>query len=184
MNTIFTIGHSTHSIEDFINLLKLHNINYIMDVRSIPYSKYIPHFNRESISSTLTNQNINYKFLGDVFGAKVKDITLYNEDGVLDFDKVRQTPKFITLVDNLILGINQGNKICLMCSEKDPTQCHRSIMISRSFYDKDIQIAHILSNGSIMSQDNLHQNILSKCKTDNLDLAFKIMNNKIGNKIR
>ncbi|MDR3223324.1 MAG: DUF488 domain-containing protein [Methanobrevibacter sp.] len=161
INTIFSIGHSAHDINVFIKLLKKNKINKILDVRSVPFSKHTPQFNRESIKSKLKNEDIEYKFMGDVFGARQKDESLYSPEGFLDFDKVRETNKFKDAVDNIIINeINKGKSISLMCSEKNPIDCHRTILVGRAFDNKKVKVEHILTDGTTISQKEIEEKLL------------------------
>lgn len=158
--SLFTIGHTDHSHERFIELLKMHNINYVLDVRSTPYSKFTDQFNREVIADVLKKNGISYTYMGKHFGARQEDKSLYTEDGYLDFEKTRQTDLFISGVNNVIKGINQGNNITLMCTEKDPFDCHRTIMVSRGFELAGIDVQHIHEDGHLESQDDINQRLL------------------------
>ena len=160
MNTIYTIGHSTHKTDYFIKLLKKYDINLVLDVRSSPYSKYAPQFNRELIEEKLENNGVNYNFVGSTFGARQKDLNLYSEDGILDFCKVKESEKFKFCVNKVIDNVNCAN-IVLMCSEKEPVDCHRSILISEVFSKRNINIKHILANGEIETQTHLENRLLA-----------------------
>ncbi len=127
---VFTIGHSTHSIEEFIHLLNNYEINCIIDVRSMPFSKYNPQFNKESLIRDLKNQNIFYAHFGKEFGARHTEPMLLDENGQVDFNKVRETEDFISGVKRLEDAFEQGYKIALMCSEANPLDCHRFSMVS------------------------------------------------------
>ncbi|MCI6190044.1 MAG: DUF488 domain-containing protein [Clostridium sp.] len=163
MGNLFTIGHSQHTVNYFVALLKKYNINYVLDVRSTPYSKYAEQFNRENISSFLNKVNINYSFMGKYFGARPLEKSLYAAEGYLDFEKVAQSERFNKAMENVILGLEGGNKIALMCTEKDPIDCHRAIMVSRAFNKKKgIEVEHILPNGDIQTQKELDNRLVNK----------------------
>lgn len=162
MDILYTVGHSQHTIDYFVKLLKLYGINYVLDVRSTPYSKYAEQFNRESIYEYLKKTEINYSYMGDFFGARLDDTYLYNDSGCLDFEKVIKSDKFCRGMDNVILGLERGNKIALMCTEKDPIDCHRAIMVARGFSLNGIEVEHILQNGKLQSQKELDYRLLEK----------------------
>ena len=134
-----------------------------MDVRSSPYSKYAPQFNRKAIKEKLEENRVHYNFLGDSFGARQIDPNLCFEDGIVDFNKVKESDKFKTAFNKVIDNINGAN-IVLMCSEKEPIDCHRSILISNAFYEEGINIEHILDNGEIETQKDLENRLLSLYK--------------------
>ncbi|KZX11132.1 DUF488 domain-containing protein [Methanobrevibacter curvatus] len=159
MNTIYTIGHSVYEIDYFINLLNKYEINLVLDVRSIPYSKHTPQFNRELIKKSLENKGIRYEFFGDVFGARQKDHALFNEEGILDFVKFKELDSFKEALNKVIENINLLN-IVIMCSEKEPLDCHRSILISKAFSNHGVEVYHILDNGELESHKSLENRLL------------------------
>jgi uncharacterized protein (DUF488 family) len=159
MNTIYTIGHSIHETAYFIKLLKEYDINLVLDLRSSPYSKQASQFNRDAIRRELENNRIKYNFLGDIFGGRQKDPNLYSDEGIVVFDKVKEDKKFKKGINEVIDKINSNN-IVLMCSEKEPLDCHRSILISKVFSEKGIDVKHILGDGNIESHKSLENRLL------------------------
>jgi uncharacterized protein (DUF488 family) len=149
-NILYTIGHSNHTIEDFINLLKQHGINCAADVRSAPYSRYCPQFNKGTLAASLQAAGITYMFLGKELGGRPKDLSCY-EDGCVDFRRVAERDEFKRGIERLLADISQY-RIALMCAEKDPLQCHRTILISRHLKKHNIHTKHILADGSV--EDN------------------------------
>lgn len=172
MGSLFTIGHSQYTPDYFVHLLKMHDINYVLDVRSTPYSKYAEQFNRENASIFLEKSNIRYSYMGTYFGARPMDMSLYSADGCLDFEKVTQSEKFNVGVGSVILGLERGNKIALMCTEKDPFDCHRAIMVARAFDGKGIEVNHILADGGIQSQRELDNRLLDTYFADRGQLSM------------
>lgn len=169
---LYTIGHSQHDLAYFIEMLQKYDINFVMDVRSTPYSQFAKDYNRENIKSVLRRADINYFFMGSYFGARPEDRTLYSQDGYLDFEKARNTFKFQCGVDNVIKGIQAGNNIALMCTEKDPIECHRAIMVARTFYEKNIEVQHILADSSLQSHEVLNQRLINMYFPDRYQLSF------------
>lgn len=172
MGELFTIGHSQHGINDFISLLKMYDIDYILDVRSTPYSKYAEQYNKENISKSLNLVNIKYSFMGKYFGARPQNIKLYSDEGYLDFEKVRGTQDFNKGIENVILGLKQGHRIALMCTEKEPIDCHRAILVARAFEMRMIYANHILANGRILTQQQLDEQLLQKYFPDRRQLSL------------
>lgn len=158
---IYTIGHSNQSIGDFIGLLKKHDINCLCDVRSSPYSRYTDQFNREPLKLALEENGIYYLFLGESFGARPDDMKLYT-NGIVDFSKVTRSKAFQDSVKRVENGLEKGYRIALMCSEKDPVDCHRTIMVSKYFHDYGHEILHILSDGSLKSQEEVAAELVEK----------------------
>lgn len=159
-NILYTIGHSQHDLEYFISMLKKYGINHLLDVRSTPYSQFATNYNREHIKDVLRDAGIQYTFMGTYFGARPDDEKLYTKEGYLDFEKARKTGRFGAGVENVIKGIQIGNKISLMCTEKDPIACHRAIMVARTFYERGIDVQHIMADGGLQSHEMLQQRLL------------------------
>lgn len=166
----YTIGHSNHNIDVFINILKKHNINCIVDVRSAPYSEYAPQFNRKTLKQELINHNIFYIYMGDQLGGRYAATDLLFPNGTVNYSKVRQTKPFQEGIKRLIKGIKDGYKMSLMCTEKDPIDCHRSVLISHELIKKGVPINHILYDGKIMSNNELEEILLKKYKPHHADL--------------
>lgn len=142
---IFTIGYSSFSLEAFIETLKKYKISAVADVRSTPYSQFKPEFNRESLKEELSKNNIAYVFLGEECGARVNDPNCYI-NGKVDYDLVAKSQKFKAGIERIKRGMEKY-KIVLMCAEKDPITCHRTILICRNLHYASVQINHILSDG-------------------------------------
>lgn len=168
---IYSIGHSNHNIEKFIFLLKLHDINCICDVRSSPFSKFVTHFNRDKLKESLNSNNIKYIFMGEEFGARRKEKTLYTGD-MVDFDKVADSPIFNDGLQRINNGILKGFKIALMCSEKNPIECHRTILVSRFIQKNGQEVQHILEDGSLKSQSAIEEDLLNKYFPDRFQISF------------
>lgn len=152
---LFTIGHSLHQLDEFLLLLSKHGIDYVIDVRSTPYSKIAGDYNKESIEKQLLSRKIHYSYMGKYFGARQKNRSLYSKEGYLDFEKVRSTPLFQEGMDSIQKGLSQGYNIALMCTEKDPFDCHRAIMVARGFELEGSDVKHIMYDGSLIDQKEL-----------------------------
>lgn len=147
-NTLFTIGHSNHTVADFLLLLKKYAITVVADVRSAPYSQFNPQFNREAIETSLENDKIRYVFLGKELGARPNDNSCYIGNHV-DFEILKQQSFFQDGIRRILEGIENNYRIALMCSEKEPLLCHRTILICRYLKKYNLEINHILFDGSI-----------------------------------
>ena len=144
---IYTIGHSNITLESFIETLKLFKIQLVFDVRSSPYCKYVPHFNRENINKSLKGNNIKYVFLGSYIGGKPKDEKYY-KDGKVDYDLIAKTKHYKEGIDK-ITTLNRNDNIVLMCSEEDPKSCHRHNLITQSLIKEGFEVIHIRKNGKV-----------------------------------
>lgn len=159
---LFTIGHSNYTIDFFIQQLISNNINYVIDVRSVPYSRHVPHFNKDNLKEKFIENNIAYVYMGDLLGARYSDSNLLDQDGKVNFKKVSQTKKFIEGIAKLIQLIEKGLIISLMCSEKDPFDCHRFVLISKELAKNGINVQHILEDGTKISNYELEVRLLKK----------------------
>lgn len=153
---IFTIGHSTHPEEHFIALLRQHNIEAICDVRSTPYSRVNPQFDREQLKKSLTMVDIKYVFLGKELGARSQDPACY-VNGKVQYDRLAHTDLF----RQGLLRVQEGKKkfrLALMCAEKEPLECHRAILVARHLTTLGLEVQHIHADGAIET----HSDALSR----------------------
>jgi|BioPla2DNA2_1021312.scaffolds.fasta_scaffold36164_2 uncharacterized protein (DUF488 family) len=158
----YSIGHSTGTVDKFIQLLKKYNIKYLIDVRSIPYSKHAPQFNAETLKLELKKNGIIYGYMGKELGARYDDPRLLFEDGRVDFNKVRKTEFFKHGIDRIIHGIKNGYEIAIMCTEKDPFECHRFGLVSHELSRKGVMVYHILEDGSLINNKQLEEKLMLK----------------------
>lgn len=168
MNKLYTIGHSTHTTEKFIELLKMHSITAVCDVRSSPYSKFNPQYNRETISMDLKKQNIAYVFLGRELGPRTEEENCYI-DGKVQYDLIAKTSLFHHGISRLKEGM-KSYRIALMCAEKDPVTCHRTILICRQLRADDIDIYHILEDGTLEKNRDSERRLMKMLKIPELQL--------------
>lgn len=165
---IFTVGHSTHEFEDFVSLLKQHGIDAVADVRSVPYSRWQPQFNREDLAEALKSRGIAYVFLGKELGARSDDPQCY-ENGRVQYRALAET----SLFQSGIKRVRDGSKrrcIALMCSEKDPLDCHRTILVARELVATGVDVAHILENGSLEPHDETMKRLSEQLRLPAQDL--------------
>lgn len=165
---ILTIGHSTHSWEHFVALLRQTRVTAIADVRSAPYSRHLPHFNREELGAELRKDGISYVFLGKELGGRPKDFQFYCE-GVADYEKMAQAPEFHKGLNRLIEGAKKY-RIALMCSERDPLDCHRCLLVGRALAQRGVRVNHITDNGNTISHNEIEERLLELSGKDAGDL--------------
>jgi uncharacterized protein (DUF488 family) len=144
-NPVFTIGHSTHALPYFTSLLRKHGITALADVRSAPYSRFNPQFNRETLAKALGAERIRYVFLGEELGARSKDPSCY-DSGRVQYQRLASTDAFKEGLGRVIRGAGEY-KIALMCAEKDPLECHRTLLVARALVERGVSVHHILSDG-------------------------------------
>jgi len=141
-STLYTIGHGNKSIETLIEELKYFGIDYLIDIRSKPYSKYSPQFNQNELKFSLLNKNIKYTFMGDVLGGLPDDTSCYT-NGHVDYDKLKEKEFFKNGLQRLITANTKKIKVAIMCSESKPEECHRTKLIGEELIELGININHI-----------------------------------------
>jgi len=154
--TIYSIGHGRKTIEQFISEINIYKIKYVIDVRSIPFSKWAQQFNKAVIGSWLNNFGVIYTYMGDSLGGKPKDNSCCDKDGYIDYRKMADIPKFKEGMKHLISANDGKFRVSIMCSESDPSLCHRSKLIGRELYfNNNININHITGIGKCISQTEI-----------------------------
>jgi uncharacterized protein (DUF488 family) len=167
MSELFTIGHSTHTAEKFLELLRLHKIEAVGDVRSSPFSAWTPQFNRTALEPTLRQAGIQYVFLGDELGARRVEREVY-VDGVARYERIAKLPAFQTGLERVRKGARKF-RLALMCAEKDCLECHRTILVCRHLR-RDLQIGHIQEEGGIEPHRDAEGRLMKEEKIPQTDL--------------
>lgn len=193
--SLYTIGYSGFDIKDFIDVLHQLNIQIVIDVRSYPVSKYYTDYNKDILEKTLKKNHIFYKNYSAEFGARQEKPCFFSEEGYLDFSKFVLSDQFKTGFDKIVTGLDAGYSFALMCAEKKPSMCHRTIMIARQFYKNGIDVRHILPNQSLITQPDVESelivdyfpdhnqiSLLSEplSKSELIDKAYQLRNAEIG----
>ena len=155
---LYTVGHSNHTQEVFLNLLVAHGINIVVDVRSVPASNHNPQFNQEVISVFLQKHHIDYRFLGRELGARRMDSI--NGDGQVDFEQAIHSSLFQQGVDRILPQL-ANNKVAIMCSEANPLECHRFALVARYFHEHGVEVFHILKDASLVSHQILERQMVA-----------------------
>jgi uncharacterized protein (DUF488 family) len=166
---IYTIGHSKHPIERFIALLQQHGIEALADVRSTPFSRFNPQFNREKLQAALAGAGTRYVFLGEELGARSKDPSCYDEEGRVSYTKLALTESFRKGLERLLNGMQQ-HRIAIMCAEREPLECHRTILVSRELAEVGVPVTHILHDGSLEPHRQAMTRLAAKLKLVGTDL--------------
>lgn len=192
---IYTIGHSTHHLDYFLELLAGFGVNCIVDVRSVAASSYNPQYNQKSFKNFLKNNQITYLHFGEEFGARKSDPELLDADGRLDFEKVRKTGLFKNGLERMWQGIEKGFVMAIMCSESEPLDCHRFSLVSAGLEDDGFEVRHILMDKSLKTHMELKNELLNKYGKklpqidlfhpnvtidDQLKVAYRFKNQEIG----
>lgn len=164
---LYTIGHSNRTIDEFIELLKENRIDAVADVRSSPFSGMNPQYNREELKRSLNSHGIAYVFLGKELGARRDEEACY-VDGVARYEKIAETEAFRAGLDRIRLGM-KSRRIAMMCAEKDPLTCHRTILICRQLRC-DVSIAHIVEPGGLELQEDAEERLMRLFGLNNRNL--------------
>jgi uncharacterized protein (DUF488 family) len=157
-NRVLTIGHSTMSLEAFLYALDASGVTAIADVRSSPFSRRVPHFNREELATSLNDHGIKYVYLGKELGGRPRTSDLYC-DGIADYEKMALEPAFHKGLDRVIRGAKE-HAIALMCSEHNPLNCHRCLLVGRALANSRVSVGHILGSGRITEQSEIEGALL------------------------
>ncbi|MEU9486418.1 DUF488 domain-containing protein [Streptomyces decoyicus] len=159
-NMLMTIGHSTHNFSTFIELLRNNRVTAVADVRSIPASQFAPQFNRRSLEPRLHKSGIKYVFLGHELGARTEDTTCY-VDGRVQYSRLAQTRAFLNGIERLMKGAS-NERIAVMCSEGEPLNCHRTVLISRVLAQRGATVHHVHGDGWVESHDSAMGRLMKK----------------------
>ena len=151
---IYTIGYGSRSIAKLIEVLHQHEIVYLIDVRSAPYSRYKPEFSKAPLANELSQHDIRYVFMGDTLGGRPDNETCY-VNGNVDYEKVKATEFYQRGIKRLHTAFMQQQSIVLMCSEGKPEACHRCKLIGTTLTTQDIPIIHIDENGEQLTQEQV-----------------------------
>ena len=172
-DVLYTVGHSNGTLEKLLSLIRLADVNCIIDVRSTPASAYSPHFNKESLHRYLRANGVLYGHFGEEFGARRTDSIV---GGQVNFEKAVTTEAFLRGVQRIDNGLVKGFRIALMCSEAKPLDCHRFSMLSRYFVDNGYEVNHILHNEEIVPHAVLEKEMIDeyvrKGKLSEVDQMF------------
>lgn len=166
MNELFTIGHSNHDPAHFLALLSAHGVTAIADVRSSPYSKYVPQYSKENLQHLLRETDLGYAFLGRELGARREEESCYVDDQAR-YDRIAQLPNFRAGLDR-IRAESADHRVALMCSEADPLTCHRTLLVCRELLRQSpgLRIAHILPDASVESHDDAMKRLVALHKLE------------------
>lgn len=165
---VFTIGHSNHALEAFIGLLQRHGVTAIADVRSDPFSRYNPQFNQKALERSLGEHGIDYVFLGKELGARSDDPSCYI-DGQVQFSRLAHSAAFESGIERILQGAERY-LIALMCAEKEPLECHRTLLVSRALVERGVEVFHILADGSLESHEQSLERLLDLTGLPHADL--------------
>ena len=165
---VYTIGHSNQPLADFLSALNANGITAVADVRSYPYSQMNPQFDRKSLSAELKALGIAYVFLGKELGARSSDPDCY-KDGKVQFDRLAKSELFREGVERVLQGM-EHYRVALMCAEREPLACHRTILVSRHLAELGLSVRHILSSTETEDHADTMLRLLHELELDEANL--------------
>ena len=154
MSTLYSIGHGNKSFEEFNRELLSFDIQYLIDVRTKPFSKWNPSFNQDMLKCLLQRNGYTYVYMGDSIGGMPIDPSCYT-DGHIDYSKVREKDFFRKGFDRLLTATEKELRVAIMCSESEPEKCHRSKLIGQELLKHNISLNHIIGVGKSQSQETV-----------------------------
>jgi uncharacterized protein (DUF488 family) len=149
--TVWTVGHSNHDLETFLALVQRHHVTYLVDVRSHPYSRFAPHFNREELQSSVQARGVRYVFLGSVLGGRPQHEDQVDAKGHALYDKMALEPAFGEAIDRLLRDASE-HRLALLCTCGRPQECHRRLLVGKVLCDRGAELCHILPDGHILTE--------------------------------
>jgi uncharacterized protein (DUF488 family) len=187
--TILTVGHSRHPLERFLALLATAGVTAIADVRSAPVSRFSPHFNNAALVASLAGQGIDYVFLGQALGGRPEREDMFTQ-GRADYEKMAASPEFRACLAELI-ATAERHRLSAMCSEADPLDCHRCLLVGRALAEAGLDVGHLLASGEIIThaevEDRLlhlehlsEEDLLMRSRQERLAEAYRSRNLKRG----
>jgi uncharacterized protein (DUF488 family) len=155
---LFSVGHSNIPAERFVTILQAAGVKMIADVRSTPVSRRFPWFSGKALAARLNREGIGYEPYGDTLGGRPRDPALYTA-GVADYEAMARQPGFQSSIDRLAAA--PRCRVCLMCAERDPLDCHRCLLVARALAERGLSIGHILHDGTVQSHTAMEQRLLA-----------------------
>jgi uncharacterized protein (DUF488 family) len=156
---LLSVGHSHHDLDAFVVLLRGAGVTTVADVRSSPFSRRLPHFNGPQLASVLRARGFAYVFLGDLLGGRPQPDELYDAEGRVDYERVRATDFFQQGLEQLLQAAEQGT-LAMLCSEEDPLDCHRGLMIAPALAERGVLVGHLRGDGTIESTAAMERRLL------------------------
>ncbi len=163
---ILTLGHSNHPLDHFLHLLRTHAIELLVDVRSRPYSRFFPHFNKARLEAAVTEVGIGYRYLGDLLGGKPDDDRFYDPEGYVLYGLLSRSPHFLHGINELVAE-GRRHRVAIMCAEEDPSECHRRLLITPLLINRGFAVLHIRRDGSLLDE-------ITYCDTSSADSQISL----------
>lgn len=160
------MGYGGRELAELIDLLRVNDIEYVVDVRSFPFSRHKPQFSREPFANTLASHGLTYVFMGEELGGRPKDSDCYDAQGHVDYGRCRERPVFQEAINRLMSGWEEEHHLALLCSEGKPEECHRTKLVAEVLIEHGVEVEHIDVDGSVVS----HAAVMSRIDDPQLSL--------------
>jgi hypothetical protein len=175
---LFSIGHSNIPAARFAGMLRSAGVDAVADVRSVPVSRFCPWFAQKNLAPFLAGENIGYLYFGDTLGGRPRDPALHR-DGIADYELMADDPRFNSGLDRLLAEAAQ-HRLCLMCSEREPLDCHRCLLVARAVAARGVSVGHILHNDAIESHAATERRLLELDSADGDLFTAGLFTGKVG----
>jgi len=149
--SIWTIGHSNHSFDTFIRGLAAERIDFVVDVRSFPFSRFAPQYNQGELKDALRDGGIRYLFLGAELGGRPSREDHYDTDGHALYGPMSAEPSFQAAIGRLVRGA-ESHRLALLCSEAQPQHCHRRLLVGKVLAERGVMLRHILPDATVVQE--------------------------------
>lgn len=150
-----TVGHGALTLDAFLDLVAGAGVRTLVDTRSHPYSRWVPHFSRESLRA-VADQPFGYRFMGDALGGRPDRRDLYHPDGAADYEAIARQPFYLDGIGRLLDLVREG-MACLLCAEEDPLRCHRRLLVGKTLLERGVTVRHLRKDGSIETEAQVRE---------------------------
>jgi uncharacterized protein (DUF488 family) len=159
-SALFTIGYGNRSLQEVLTRLREESVQFLIDVRTSPRSKFNPDFEAEALDCALHAAGIRYVFMGDTLGGRPEDLSCY-ENGHVIYERVQNRPFFQRGIERLLSALDQQFRVCLLCSELNPADCHRSKLIGVALSALSVDVIHFSKSGERLTQADVMASLAS-----------------------
>lgn len=159
--TVLTVGHSNTGLQNFVDLVTSQGVDVLVDTRSTPYSRWVPHFSRESLRDAARAAPFEYVYMGDSLGGKPSDRKFHLPDGSVDYESISQEPFYLAGIDR-VLDLAKGRVVCLLCTEEDPIQCHRRLLVGKTLGERGVTVRHLRKQGLFEDEESVQRRYFRK----------------------
>ena len=158
---ILTVGHSNMALREFVDLVAGKGVDILVDTRSNPYSRWVPHFARESLRDAAREAPFEYRYMGDSLGGKPSNRKFHRRDGTIDYEAIAREPFYLAGIDR-VLDLAKERAVCLLCTEEDPIHCHRRLLVGETLREQGATLQHLRKRGLFEDEESVQKRYLRK----------------------